>query len=380
MSGEREESVAQGTEASERRGSAWRRWAPLVLGSWLLAVLLWLLSRQSEGLAAWAAACVFAALCLHCWFLTRWWSVVAAIVVAACLVVALPQFDLVRLLPLMVVLAGGAVATWQFSRRWSRRGDALADAERANAELRERVQAARARCEALEARLTEAERLAAVGTMAAQIAHQLRNPLTSVQLYIQLLEEDLRKAEAGAPEEAFELVALVLKELKLLVEITDNYLQYARLPEVERSPLDVNRAVGELVRFLKPECSRRGIHLTTRFAPSVPTVLADRRLVRLAMINILKNAVEAMEEGGRLRVATAHENGAVEVRVSDTGGGILESELDRIFEPFYTTKDSGSGLGLALSRQIIEKHGGSLACQSLPGVGTTFVVKLPVGE
>jgi signal transduction histidine kinase len=214
--------------------------------------------------------------------------------------------------------------------------------------------------------------------MSAQLAHQLRNPLTSMQLYVQLLEDELHGGGDSGPAEALDLLQLVLHELKVLVEITDNYLQYARLPELAPAALDVNRAVGELVRFLRPEASRKGIALSTQFAEGLPPVEADRRLVRFALMNLLKNGVEAMAQGGRLRVKTAQQNGAVEIHVSDTGPGIETSEAEHIFEPFYTTKDSGSGLGLSLSRQIIEKHNGSLTCESMVGVGTTFVVKLPV--
>jgi signal transduction histidine kinase len=196
---------------------------------------------------------------------------------------------------------------------------------------------------------------------------------------VQLLEEDLRRSsERSGPEETLDVVALVLKELRALGEITDNYLQYARLPELSAAPLDINPAVGELVRFLRPEVARKGLALSARLGDGLPAVNADRRLLRLALMNLLKNAVEAMPAGGRLRVKTCQKNGAVEVHVADTGPGIAPSEAERIFEPFYTTKDSGSGLGLSLSRQIVEKHGGSLTCQSMVGVGTTFVVRLPV--
>jgi|GEM_PF-4329670 len=243
--------------------------------------------------------------------------------------------------------------------------------------LRGELGRARGEVAALQRRLRESERLALVGTAAAQVAHQFRNPLTSIQLYVQLLGDELRRLVEPERTDALGVLELVLNELGVLVEITDNYLQYARLPELEPAPLDLNRTVGELVRFLGPEIARKGLVASTRFAEGLPPVAADRRLLRFALMNLLKNAVEAMGPGGRLRVKTCQENGSVEVHVSDTGPGIPPSERERIFEPFYSTKESGSGLGLALSRQIVEKHNGSLTCQSMVGVGTTFIIRLP---
>ena len=235
----------------------------------------------------------------------------------------------------------------------------------------------RAEMTQLQHRLGEAERLATVGTMSAQIAHQLRNPLTSIGLYIQLVEDELRTLEPDKAREAIELLERVLNEQHVLVEITDNYLKYARLPDIEPATLDINRTVADLVRFLRHEMERKGIAASTRLADGPCTIEADRRLLGFALMNLLKNAIEAMDHGGRLRVRTAQHNGSVEIHVSDTGPGIAHDELGHVFEPFYTTKDAGSGLGLSLSRQIIEKHQGALTCQSMVGVGTTFVVSLP---
>ena len=213
--------------------------------------------------------------------------------------------------------------------------------------------------------------------MSAQIAHQLRNPLTSIGLYVQLLGDEIRALGGGDGSEASELLARVQRELGTMVEITDNYLQYARLPETVLGPLDVNQAVREMVKLVRCEAERRGIAVTTHLGEGRLSVEADRRLLGHALMNLLRNALEAMGPGGRLRVKTCQENGAVEVHVSDTGPGIAASEIERLFEPFYTTKETGSGLGLCLSRQIVERHHGSLACQSLVGVGTTFIVRLP---
>ncbi len=272
-------------------------------------------------------------------------------------------------------LGGGLVRRWRLAvrQRMSAR-----DAELAA--LRAALDEARGELARLKCRLSDAERLATVGTMSAQIAHQLRNPLTSIGLYIQLVEDELRDLEPACAREAIGLLERVLNEQRVLVEITDNYLRYARLPDLQPAAVDVNRTVGELVRFLRHELEREGIAVSASLADGLQSIQADRRLLRFVLMNLLKNASEAMGAGGRLRVRTAQQNGAVEIRVSDTGPGIRAEELEHVFEPFYTTKDAGSGLGLSLSRQIVEKHHGTLTCESMVGVGTTFTVRLPAGQ
>jgi signal transduction histidine kinase len=353
---------------------------PLVTGAggWVALVALCLLGGSSPAPQASIVVVMVLVAFWHGWELGRAAGLAAA---AACVVLgelAMPQLGGAGTLGLVAGVVVAALGGEFLRRRHRQACRRLEAAERELASLREALGEARNQTAKLRGQLGQAERFAAVGTMSAQLAHQLRNPLTSMQLYVQLLEDELHGGGDSGPAEALDLLQLVLHELKVLVEITDNYLQYARLPELAPAALDVNRAVGELVRFLRPEASRKGIALSTQFAEGLPPVEADRRLVRFALMNLLKNGVEAMAQGGRLRVKTAQQNGAVEIHVSDTGPGIETSEAEHIFEPFYTTKDSGSGLGLSLSRQIIEKHNGSLTCESMVGVGTTFVVKLPV--
>ena len=291
--------------------------------------------------------------------------------------VALPGLGVADALGLAVGLAAAGVGGGFLRRRNVRVRGRLSATEGDLGSLRGSLDATRRELAAVERRLSDAERLATVGTMSAQIAHQLRNPLTSIGLYVQLVEDELRELGPGEAREAVELLGRVLNEQRILVEITDNYLRYARLPDLRPASLDVNRTVGELVRFLRHELEREGIAISTHLGDGLRPILADRRLLRFALMNLLKNAAEAMGAGGRLRLRTAQCNGAVEIHVSDTGPGIAADELDHVFEPFYTTKDAGSGLGLSLSRQIIDKHAGTLTCESMVGVGTTFIVRLP---
>jgi len=363
-----------------KRGSAGSRRALLVCApGWvgLIGLSLW----GSGTTALHAPIIVLMALVVfwHGCALGRAAGLLSALACAGIGALAIGDLGAAGVIGLGVGLIVAGVGGGTVRRRHLRVRQRLETAEDDLAALRGSLEETRKEMAALRSHLDDAEHLAAVGTMSAQIAHQLRNPLTSMQLYVQLLEDELGKLDSSRSGEAFELLELVLNELKLLVEITDNYLRYARLPELAATTLDVNRTAGELVRFLRHEMARKGVSISTRLADGLPTVMADRRLLRFALINLFKNALEAMGSGGRLRVRTCQRDGAVEIHVSDTGQGIPPSETERIFEPFYTTKDSGSGLGLSLSRQIVEKHQGSLTCESMVDVGTTFIVRIPAG-
>ena len=232
--------------------------------------------------------------------------------------------------------------------------------------------------------LIRSERLAAVGKIAAQITHEVRNPLSSIGLNAELLEEEV----ADQPE-ARKLAQAIVREVDRLAEITEEYLRLARLPRPRLEAEDLSHLCTSLLAFQRGELAARGIAVEARLATDLPPVAADENQVRQALLNILRNGAEAMGEGGTLTVETAHEpaapgpgsdpgGGYVAVRIHDTGPGIAADHQAKIFDPFFTTKEKGTGLGLALTQQIIVEHGGSIEVTSAPGQGTTFVVRLPV--
>lgn len=221
-----------------------------------------------------------------------------------------------------------------------------------------------------EQRLIRSERLAAVGKIAAQITHEVRNPLSSIGLNAEMLEEETEG-------EAKKLARAIVKEVDRLTEITEEYLRFARLPRPKLEREDLGAIVGSLLAFLRQELEARGVTVELRLDPSLPAVAADEHQLRQALLNLLRNAVEAMSDGGRLTLeATAADARAVELTIADTGEGIAPEHLPKIFDPFFSTKEGGTGLGLALTQQIIVEHGGRIEVQSTPGVGTTFVVRL----
>jgi two-component system, NtrC family, sensor kinase len=231
-----------------------------------------------------------------------------------------------------------------------------------------------------EQELIRSERLAAVGKMAAVITHEVRNPLSSIGLNTELLEETVRALPPDKAGEAVALCQAISKEVDRLTAITEEYLRFARMPRPKLEREQVNAIVSGLMEFQKEELGQRGIELSARLAAGLPLVAADEGQLRQAFLNLIRNAADAMTGGGTLSVATAAVEGNVEVRVADTGPGISAEVLPRIFEPFFSTKEGGTGLGLALTHQIIAEHGGRIDVESAEGKGTAFVVRLPAAS
>jgi two-component system, NtrC family, sensor kinase len=224
--------------------------------------------------------------------------------------------------------------------------------------------------------LRRAERLAAVGRISAQITHEIRNPLNAIGLNTELLAEELEELSAP-PREAIQLVAAISREVDRLNGVAEEYLRFARLPKPALARQDLNELLGGLLDFLGPELAAARIELRRELAPALPAVRADEGQLRAVFLNLVRNSREAMPSGGVVTIRTRRERDAIEAEVSDTGGGIPPGDLTRIFEAFYSTKERGTGLGLAFTRQVVEEHGGSIRCDSAVGRGTTFVVRLP---
>ncbi|HEY5677961.1 MAG TPA: ATP-binding protein, partial [Myxococcales bacterium] len=226
------------------------------------------------------------------------------------------------------------------------------------------------------AELLRAERLAAVGRISAQITHEIRNPLNAIGLNAELLGEEL--SEAGAPAEAVALVQAIGREVDRLNAVTEEYLRFARLPRPALAREDVNELLSGLLEFVRPELAAARVRLEASLAPGLPLVRADEGQLRAAFLNLLRNSREAMPGGGVVSVATrALAAGGIEIEVSDTGPGIPPDAMPRIFDAFWSTKDKGTGLGLAFTQQVVKEHGGTITCRSAPGRGTAFTVVLP---
>lgn len=225
-----------------------------------------------------------------------------------------------------------------------------------------------------ERRLIRSERLATVGRMAAQITHEIRNPLASIGLYVELLGDELRRAD----DEPRRLAAAIGNEVDRLSEITETYLRFVRLPRPKLEREDLGGIVTAVLEFARAELSLGGIALELSVEAGLPDVAADENQIRQALLNLVRNAREAMPSGGRLRVELgANADGHVRLAIADTGPGIAPEHLAKVFDPFFSTKDKGTGLGLALVQQIVSEHGGRIDVHSPAGGGTTFVLTFP---
>jgi two-component system NtrC family sensor kinase len=231
-----------------------------------------------------------------------------------------------------------------------------------------------------ERELVRTERLAAVGKMAAVVTHEVRNPLSSIGLHTELLDEEL----AGLPEaqtaEARALCRSIQSEVDRLTGITEEYLHFARLPRPKLSPEALNPIISSLTEFEREAMARNHIELVVELDPELPPVLVDEGQLRQALRNLLRNASDALSarDGGQVVVTTRRGDGdMVEVAVADDGPGIAAEVQGRLFDAFVSTKDTGTGLGLALTHEIIREHGGAMRVESPPGHGATFIVALP---
>jgi two-component system sensor histidine kinase HydH len=226
---------------------------------------------------------------------------------------------------------------------------------------------------AMEARMRAADRLASLGRLAANIAHEIRNPLASLSGAVEVLA-------SGAPDESRDRLAqIVQKETGRLNNIIREFLEYARPAPVSRGPVNVTEAVDDVLLLLEHQAPPGTLKVTREFPPSLVWSV-DRQQFRQAVWNVCLNAVQAMPEGGELHVTMGVVGGRLLLRVSDTGEGIAAADLGQIFEPFFSTKLDGTGLGLALVHRILQDHGGEVDVQSRPGAGTTVTLTLPSAD
>jgi two-component system NtrC family sensor kinase len=242
--------------------------------------------------------------------------------------------------------------------------------------LERKVEQRTAELKTMQAHLLKTEKLAAVGKLAAGVAHEINNPLTGILTNSSLMLQDLPEDHPWRDD-----VQTIVNETLRCRRIVKGLLDFARQTKPQRTLLVMNQLVEDVLALVRNQASFRNIKMTLDLAPDLPTVLADGDQMRQVVLNIVLNAADAMPEGGDLRVVSrpARDQKGVELRISDTGPGIPDAVKARLFEPFFTTKKTGTGLGLAIAYGMIERHRGSLWVESAPGKGSTFVIVLPVG-
>ncbi|MBI2195214.1 MAG: two-component sensor histidine kinase [Planctomycetes bacterium] len=222
------------------------------------------------------------------------------------------------------------------------------------------------------------ERLAYLGALAGGLAHEIRNPLSTINLNLQLLLEDWENVEGERGRRARRKLEVIQKEAKRLEEILNDFLRVVRGEELKLEEHDLNDVVEEILDLITPAVRSENIQIRRGLSTGLPRIRFDQALLKQAIINLFKNAREAMGGGGELIVRTARSGDHLRVDIADTGPGIPPEKQERIFRPYYTTKKAGTGLGLASTKRIIEEHGGDISFTSEVGKGTNFTIRLPV--
>jgi signal transduction histidine kinase len=223
----------------------------------------------------------------------------------------------------------------------------------------------------------ESERFNALTLLAAGVAHEIGNPLNSLHIHLQLMERKVRKLEGKLKQELQEAIAISRAEITRLDSIVTQFLQAIRPSKPVLHPENVNAIVEEALRFFAPEIADRDIVVEPELRPDLPLIELDRDQIKQAFYNVIKNSFEAMKRRGILRIRTDMDGTHVSVSFTDTGGGMSAESLSRAFEPYFTTKTTGSGLGLLIVRRIVREHGGEMAIESNEGKGLTLTIRLP---
>ena len=223
----------------------------------------------------------------------------------------------------------------------------------------------------------ESERLRAITLLAAGVAHEIGNPLNSLNIHLQLLKREVQRMPESRRKDLGELLDVSAREVKRLDGIITEFLQAVRPVKPKLESVEFPTLLREALDFQKHEMADRRVLVETEIAPDLPTVRVDRGQIRQVLFNLVKNAAEAMPGGGVLRIAVGATDRFVRFSVRDTGVGITPEQMSRIFEPYYTTKSGGSGLGMMIVQRIVRDHGGEIEIHSEPNRGTSVTVFLP---
>jgi signal transduction histidine kinase len=223
-----------------------------------------------------------------------------------------------------------------------------------------------------------AEQFNELAELAGGFIHEIKNHISTLGLNLQILAEDFAEPQNPRERKACERVQRLQHECERLIQVSNDFLRFARAEQLRLEPTGFDDVVGEMVDFLSPTAKQKGIAITWYPGGDLPTVSMDRDLFKQALLNLLLNAEQAMPNGGEIILQASREPGFVKLDVIDTGCGIKPDMLPKIFKPFHTTKPGGTGLGMPTTRKIVQAHGGILDVQSEEGRGTKVSIRLPV--
>ena len=230
-----------------------------------------------------------------------------------------------------------------------------------------------------EARLRRAENLASLTTLAAGVAHEIKNPLGSISIHIQLLQKALAKTNQSSVK-TNKYLDVINEEVDRLNRIVIDFLFAVRPMTLELREEDINKLISKMMEFVLYEMEKANIECRLELTENLPKILVDERLLKQALLNLIKNAQTAMPSGGTLTISTNYTDNEIKISIHDTGVGISEVNIPKIFEPYFSTSASGTGLGLTLVFKIIKEHNGEISVVSTPGEGAVFEITLPIPQ
>lgn len=232
--------------------------------------------------------------------------------------------------------------------------------------------------EILQSRLLQSERLSLLGRLAGAVSHEIRNPLAAIFLHADVLADELQRPRRGDREQILRSLAAIKEEVSRLHDLVQQYLSLARLSDLQREPVNLSLFIQAFAQEARERLVARGITLRVEGVGQPVQVALHTNSFRRVLLNLLNNAVEAMPQGGALRLRLRRRRGHVWLEISDTGCGIPPEQVPLLFSPFHSTKPEGTGLGLYLVHEIVTAHQGEMTVTSAPGAGTTFTVRLPL--
>jgi len=224
------------------------------------------------------------------------------------------------------------------------------------------------------------DQYAALAELAGGFIHEIKNHLSTLGLNLQLLAEDFQEPENQRERRALERIQRLQGECQRLVDVANDFLRFARIQDLDKKPTSLAKIIEDMIDFFSPTARSANIEIKSFVSADLPAVLLDGDLFKQAILNLMLNAEQAMPEGGEITIQACNENGSVSLSLIDTGKGISQEVMGKIFEPFFSTRIGGHGLGLPTTRKIVEAHGGTIEVQSELGRGTKFTIRLPTGE
>ena len=219
--------------------------------------------------------------------------------------------------------------------------------------------------------------LSTLGQYSNELAHEIKNPLNAINIQMSLLEREIAKHDMRSREELCDIVKVVKEEITRLNKLAKECLDFSKSGDLNRKDEDIGQIFEELLSLIVPHAELNGIDIYLRMLEDCPQVLADRDKLKQALLNIIINSIDVMEGGGEIEINVSKEDGHLNISIKDTGPGIPEEQHDKIFDLFYSTKSGGTGVGLAITKNIIHAHGGNIRFSELVK-GVEFIIELPI--